>query len=74
MHSEDELLTFIDERDTQFVTGGAQIRRILIVDDDEDVHQATTFALQGLDILNHPLEFLNAYSATEAEKILLSES
>jgi CheY-like chemotaxis protein len=74
MHREDELLTFIDERDTQFVAGGAQVRRILIVDDDEDVHQATTFALQGLDILNHPLEFLHAYSAAEAEKILLSES
>lgn len=73
MHSEDDLLTFIDERDSHLSAVANQKRQILIVDDDEDVHQATTFALQGLEILNHPLEFLHAYSAAEAEAILLRE-
>ena len=73
MHSEDELLTFLDERESQLSAVAIHKRQILIVDDDEDVHQATTFALQGLEILHHPLEFLHAYSAAEAETILLRE-
>jgi diguanylate cyclase (GGDEF)-like protein len=74
MHGEDDLLTFIDERESPLEAAAIQARRILIVDDDEDVHQATTFALQDLEILSHPLEFLHAYSAAEAESILLRES
>ncbi len=74
MNSEDELLKFIDERESTLQTSVIQTRRILIVDDDEDVHQATTFALQDLEILHHPLEFLHAYSAAQAEAILLNEN
>ncbi|MFA7293093.1 MAG: EAL domain-containing protein [Rhodocyclaceae bacterium] len=73
MHSEDELLTFLDERESTPEAPVIQTRRILIVDDDEDVHQATIFALQDLEILHHPLEFLHAYSAAEAEAVLLHE-
>ncbi len=44
--------------------------RILVVDDDREVHAATEFALSGANILGRPLEFLHAYSAAEAEQIL----
>jgi diguanylate cyclase (GGDEF)-like protein len=47
--------------------------RILIVDDDEDVHNATEFALAGLDILERPIEFLHAYSSVEAIDLLMHE-
>lgn len=47
--------------------------RILIVDDDKDVHSATEFALAGLEILDSPLEFLHAYSSVEAIDLLMSE-
>ena len=67
MQSDDDLLTFADERESPLTAVAVHTRKILIVDDDEDVHQATTFALQGLEILGHPLIFLHAYSAHEAE-------
>ena len=44
--------------------------KILIVDDDEDVHEVTTLALKRSDILGHPLAFLHAYSAAEALALL----
>ncbi|WP_225984514.1 putative bifunctional diguanylate cyclase/phosphodiesterase [Noviherbaspirillum aerium] len=48
--------------------------RILIVDDDTDVHTATLFALGKLEMQQRPLEFLHAYSAAEARTILAAES
>jgi diguanylate cyclase len=47
--------------------------RLLVVDDEPDVHRATTFALAGVKILGRPLQFLHAYSATEAEALLRHE-
>lgn len=47
--------------------------RILIVDDDADVHSTTTFALAGLEVQDRPLEFLHAYSAGEARTLLARE-
>jgi diguanylate cyclase (GGDEF)-like protein len=48
--------------------------RVLIVDDDDDVHQVTRFALHDTLILGRRLEFLEARSAAEAERILQHES
>lgn len=45
--------------------------RILIVDDDPDVHTTTTFALRGSEILGCPLIFLHADSAAQARKLLM---
>lgn len=47
--------------------------RILIVDDDADVHSATTFALSDLEMQRRPLEFLHAYSAAQARELLAYE-
>jgi diguanylate cyclase len=47
--------------------------RVMIVDDDADVHSATTFALSNLEMQQRPLEFLHAYSATEARERLAVE-
>ena len=43
---------------------------LLIVDDDEDVHHATEFALSDLRVLGRPLKFLHAFSAAEAISLL----
>ncbi len=43
---------------------------ILVVDDDADVHRATTLVLRGLIIEGKPLTLLHAHSASEAEAIL----
>ena len=44
--------------------------RILIVDDDADVHSTTLFALGNVEMQGRPLAFLHAYSATEAFAVL----
>lgn len=44
--------------------------RVLVVDDDGEVHQATRFALNDKTILGRPLSLMHAYSATEAEQLL----
>lgn len=47
--------------------------RILIVDDDADVHSSTEYALVGLAILDRPLVFLHCYSAAETRDLLRRE-
>jgi len=44
--------------------------RILVVDDDADVHVATRIALDGLSILGRPLLLAHASSAREARELL----
>jgi EAL domain-containing protein (putative c-di-GMP-specific phosphodiesterase class I)/CheY-like chemotaxis protein len=39
---------------------------VLVVDDDEDVHATTRFALAGARVLGRPIELLHAHSAAEA--------
>ena len=48
--------------------------RVMIVDDDEDVHSTTTFALGNLDMQHRPLEFVHAYSASQARELLKQEA
>ena len=44
--------------------------KILIVDDEEDIHAVTRIALKGFTFRGRPIEFFDAYSAGEAEVIL----
>lgn len=44
--------------------------KILIVDDDSDVHNVTTYMIKGMQYLGRPLNFLHAYSGKEAREIL----
>lgn len=48
--------------------------RLMVVDDEPDVHRATTFALAGVKILGRSLQFLHAYSAKEAAQLLRTEA
>ena len=48
--------------------------RVMIIDDDEDVHSTTTFALGNLEMQHRPLEFVHAYSAGQARELLKHES
>jgi len=47
--------------------------RILVVDDDADVHSSTTFALADVEMQGRPLHFLHAYGADQAYAILARE-
>ena len=47
--------------------------RILIVDDEPEIHKVSELALDNLDILGKRLEFLSAYSGAQAIEILKQE-
>lgn len=66
-------LVFADEVDA-VDTGTRPPWRILVVDDDADVHSTTTFALDNVVMQGRGLAFLHAYSAAEAFALLGRES
>lgn len=47
--------------------------KILIVDDEPDVHNVTTYMIKGTRYLGRKLQFFHAYSAREARQILIQE-
>ena len=44
--------------------------KILVVDDEEDIHSVTRIALKGFTFRGRSIEFYDAFSAAEAEEIL----
>lgn len=66
---EDDILALIED-DGPLAANAPDGWRVLIVDDDEDVHQSTEFALANTPVLGRPLRFLHAYSAAEARRVL----
>src|SRR3954468_6414706 len=67
-------LVFLEEHPTApAVPGARNVWRVMIIDDDEDVHSTTTFALGNLDMQHRPLEFVHAYSAGQARELLKHE-
>ncbi|GGC22246.1 putative bifunctional diguanylate cyclase/phosphodiesterase [Pseudoduganella buxea] len=68
-------LIFLDEPPAEMPPLAQRgVWRVMIIDDDEDVHSTTTFALGNLDMQGRPLEFVHAYSAAQARDMLLVES
>jgi len=69
---DDDLINFLDEDNPNpSAKIDAHPWKILITDDDENVHETTMLALNGVKIHGRPLEFLHAYSAKEAKNIIL---
>ncbi len=48
--------------------------KILIVEDDMDMHEVTKLTLKRFDYLGKKLEFISAFSAKEANEVLLVET
>jgi len=68
-------LVFLEEHPATPVAAGVRnVWRVMIIDDDEDVHSTTTFALGNLDMQHRQLEFVHAYSAAQARELLKTES
>ncbi|MBC3860645.1 EAL domain-containing protein [Undibacterium jejuense] len=77
IHSSEDDLVFLDEPEHDEFSAASKADsswRVMIIDDDPDVHSATTFALGSLEIQHRPLSFLHAYSAAEARSILETET
>jgi diguanylate cyclase (GGDEF)-like protein len=72
---DDDQLEFLDDTDLVQAPVDTNVRpwRILVVDDDADVHKATELAMQGLRIEGVPMQFLHARSAQEARELLATE-
>lgn len=70
-------VVFLDETEQAPGNGVAgasdNVWLVMIIDDDADVHSATTFALSNVEIQNRPLAFLHAYSALQAREILAEQ-
>lgn len=47
--------------------------RVLVIDNDPDVHAAARMALEGRTLFERPLVFMHAYSGDEARALLLRE-
>ena len=73
----DDLIDFLDDLDDDGRcddgSGGHLVWTVLVVDDDDEVHHATMFALQNASVLDRPLRLLHARSAGEARSILEAE-
>src|SRR5690349_21662205 len=67
----DDLLRFKD--DAGGATTEATPWKILIVDDDEEVHGVTKLALADFRVHGRPLTFLDAYTGADAVKIMRQE-
>jgi diguanylate cyclase len=75
--SADDDLIFLDDvsdsSDADATVNIKDVWRVMIVDDDIDVHSATLFALSNVEMQRRPLEFVHAYSAAEARELLARE-
>ncbi|MCX9157141.1 EAL domain-containing protein [Niveibacterium sp. 24ML] len=74
-HPDDEL-EFIDDEPEAESGGDATNRkvwRVLIVDDDPDVHHTTLLAMRNQTILHRQIQFLHTYSALQTRELLLHE-
>lgn len=70
---DDELLNFIDDQGETPGPGTEEKNawKILIVDDEQNVHRVTEMVLREVTFDDRPLEFFNAYSGPEAKAQLL---
>ncbi|GEC95722.1 MAG: hypothetical protein RLZZ220_2812 [Pseudomonadota bacterium] len=66
----EEFIEFLEDDEPAHAAPAERPWKVLIVDDDAEVHQATLFALRGVTISNRKLELLNAYSSAEAREVL----
>ncbi|MGQ0710791.1 MAG: putative bifunctional diguanylate cyclase/phosphodiesterase [Rhodoferax sp.] len=72
MDADSDTLLFLHD-DAEGAASKDPVWRLMVIDDEPDVHRATTFALSGVKILGRRLEFIHAYSAQEAIGLLCKE-
>jgi len=66
---DEEIFSFLSEPEPEGAVTN-QVWRVLIVDDEPEVHQATLLAMKGILVEGRSLEFLHAFSAAEARECL----
>ncbi|MDP4180231.1 MAG: DUF3369 domain-containing protein [Bacillota bacterium] len=72
---DNEYMDFFDEASEEIVSDNNQKRwKIMIIDDDQEVHAVTKLVLSDFIFNEITLEFISAYSAKEAKDILVNTS
>ena len=66
---QDEVVEDIEENSNKI----GKVWRILVIDDDESVHQVTKLVLADAEIEHRQLEIISAFSSKEAKDILLKD-
>lgn len=68
----DELIRFISDTESQGALQTTEVSpwKILVVDDDHEVHSTTRFVLRDQSIFGRPLRLLHAYSGLQAREHL----
>ncbi len=73
-HGDDDLISLLedgsDDPSERTSETAAEPWRILVVDDDSEIHAVTRLALRRFTFLGRPVLLLSALSASEAERIL----
>ena len=65
----DDVISFLSESE-EVLNAEKPAWRVLIVDDEPDVHRATELALRDVDVDGRRIEFIHAYSAKDARNCL----
>jgi diguanylate cyclase (GGDEF)-like protein len=73
LEAEDENIAIVEDA-SPVLPAGSTCWKVLVVDDDADVHQATEYALKEVRILGRPLRLFHAHSAAQAKVILAQQS
>ncbi|BAI74550.1 two-component response regulator modulated diguanylate cyclase (plasmid) [Azospirillum sp. B510] len=68
--SENDILDIIDDDEQIDGPATGRVWRLLLVDDDDIVHESTKYSLRDVEILGRRLEMTHAKSAAEAQAIL----
>lgn len=68
--SNEEEVLFASEEEEEETAAPQETWKILIVDDEKEIHSVTKMALSDFQFENRKLEFVSAYSAKEAKEIL----
>lgn len=69
-HPSADALVFAEEKNTQTSAGSREKWKLLIVDDEEDVHKVTKLVLGGFSFSGREIELISSYSRSDAEKKL----
>lgn len=67
---DDDLLVFAEEAAPESTAAAQPAWKVLLVDDEPAVHQATKIALKFFSFENRAISFISAYSAAEAQQQL----
>ncbi len=77
MHKSDDPLLFSNDEDNaphesiEAPSVPLEPWRVLVVDDEPEVHAITRLAVANLEVDGHPLELISAYTGEEARQVLL---